>query len=67
MILRDKMSRGNSNKVFCFIFIIIFIKYNIMKLTKESHKLMSFFTKHNCLIPLDKQKNDAIFKNYIMK
>ena len=34
-----------------------------MKLTKESHKLMSFFIKHNCLLPIKQtRKTDAIFK-----
>lgn len=34
-----------------------------MKLTKESNKLMSFFIKHNCLIPIKQtKKTDAIFK-----
>ena len=35
-----------------------------MKITKESNKLMSFFIKHNCLIPLKQtNKTDAILKN----
>ena len=34
-----------------------------MKLTKESNKLMSFFIKHNCVIPIKQtKKTDAIFK-----
>lgn len=34
-----------------------------MKLTKESHKLMSFFIKSNCLIPIKQtKKTDLIFK-----
>jgi hypothetical protein len=34
-----------------------------MKLTKESNKLMSFFIKHNCLIPIKQtKKTDAVFK-----
>jgi hypothetical protein len=34
-----------------------------MKLTKESNKLMSFFIKHNCLIPIKQtKKTDSIFK-----
>jgi hypothetical protein len=35
-----------------------------MKLTKESNKLMSFFIKHNCLIPIKQtKKTDNILKN----
>jgi len=34
-----------------------------MKLTKESHKLLSFFTKKNCLVPIKQtKKTDTIFK-----
>ena len=34
-----------------------------MKLTKESHKLMSFFIKHNCLIPIRQtKKTDNLLK-----
>jgi hypothetical protein len=35
-----------------------------MKITKESHKLMSFFVKNNCLMPLKQtNKTNNIFKN----
>jgi hypothetical protein len=35
-----------------------------MKLTKESNKLMSFFIRHNCLMPIKQtKKTDAIFIN----
>ena len=34
-----------------------------MKLTKESHKLLSFFTEKNCLVPIKQtKKTDTIFK-----
>ena len=34
-----------------------------MKLTKDSNKLISFFAKHNCLLPIKQTKRtDAIFK-----
>ena len=34
-----------------------------MKLTKESHKLFSFFTEKNCLVPIKQtKKTDTLFK-----
>jgi hypothetical protein len=38
-----------------------------MKITYESHKLMSFFVENNCLIPVKQTKSTDTFFSYFFK